>query len=221
MGFWANATAANSSAFGYLAVATQGGVVSFGHAAGDPTSTGGTYASARTARLIHVSAGTADTDAVNKGQLDAAIGGISSYTGFDITADGGASSQTIASGGSVASEADDANGNLTVIRSGNAIRYGFSATPTFNSLTVGGAGQNFTIVNATTINMGGNVVGGVAAGVANTDAVHVGQLNAVSGNAAAAQAAAAAAQTTAMVPSRLQVSHRPPPIPRRQRPTPR
>ena len=39
-------------------------------------------------------------------------------------------------------------------------------------------GAGFTIVNNTVVNMGGNVVGGVADGVAATDAVNKGQLDA-------------------------------------------
>jgi hypothetical protein len=86
-------------------------------------------------------------------------------------------------------------------RPGNTVTYGFSGTPTFSGLTVGGGGAGFTIVNNTVIDMGGNVVGGVADGVAATDAVNKGQLDAglaaASGSAAAAQAAAGVAQTTA------------------------
>ncbi|HYC94165.1 MAG TPA: hypothetical protein VEB39_00530 [Sphingomicrobium sp.] len=56
-----------------------------------------------------------------------------------------------------------------------------------NSLTSGSiittsllAQDSFVVSNGATVNMGGNIVSGVAAGVADTDAVNVGQLNAAS-----------------------------------------
>ena len=197
MGYQARVAAANSSAFGYQAVATESNVVSFGHAAGDLDGHGGTYTSALTARLIHVSDGIAATDAVNKGQLDVvgatadtalanaataqataddamtAIGGINSYSGWTLSANGDGG-EHIGSGESVDFAASDANGNLSVTRSGNTISYGFSSAPTFLGMTVGGSGGHFTIVNNTTVNMGDNVVSGVADDAEQTEAYAVG-----------------------------------------------
>ncbi len=177
-------------------MANVAGVVSFGHSASDLDVSGSAYGSDLNARLIHVADGIDATDAVNLGQLNSAISGISSYSGFSISANGGAA-QAVTGGSTVDFTATDPNGNLTVTRSGNTISYGFSNTPTFFGLTVGGGGAHFTIVNNTVVNMGNNVVGGVANGVAATDAVNKGQLDAVAGSAAAAQTSANAAQTTA------------------------
>lgn len=164
--------------------------------------------------------GIAATDGVNKGQLDVvgatadtalanaataqatadeamtAIGGINSYSGWTLSANGDGG-EHIGSGESVDFAASDANGNLSVTRSGNTISYGFSSAPTFLGMTVGGSGGHFTIVNNTTVNMGDNVVAGVADGVAASDAANVGQLNMVSGDAAAAQATADSALAAA------------------------
>lgn len=70
-----------SVAIGLNAVANDTRVVSFGHAAGDSIYLAGadrtiTFPSEDTRRLIHVAAGVNATDAVNKGQLDAAVGAV-------------------------------------------------------------------------------------------------------------------------------------------------
>ncbi len=210
------------SADANVLISRVGSNVSFGIApaptfAGMLTANGGfTVGAAQNVNLggnvIHgVANGAAGTDAVNVGQMNTAIGtavsGISSYSGWNLSAEGGVA-EAIGSGETVGFEVDNANGNLTVTRSGNTITYGFSSAPTFAGLTVGGAGANFTIVNNTIVNMGNNVVGGVANAVAATDAVNKGQLDSglatANGNAAAAQstantalANAATAQTTA------------------------
>ncbi|MDQ2703196.1 MAG: YadA-like family protein [Pseudomonadota bacterium] len=177
-----------STAIGYQAIADRDYAVSVGQAGAEH-------------QIIHLADGTADTDAVNLRQLNAAVLAAGSYTGWSLTADGGVSSEAIGDGETVAFEADDANGNLTVSRSGKTITYGFSATPTFDGLTVGGGGGSFTVINNTVVNLGGNVVGGVADGVAATDAVNRGQLDAAvlaaGGGAQAALDAANAAQGTA------------------------
>ena len=183
-----------STAIGYQAVADRDYAISVGQ-------TGAEH------QIIHLAAGTEDTDAVNLGQLNAAIAGVDGFGGFSISANGNVA-EVIGDGETVDFAANDPNGNLTVTRSGNTITYGFANAPTFAGLTVGGAGASFTIVNNTIVNMGNNVVGGVANGVAATDAVNKGQLDAglatANGNAAAAQTtansamtAAGAAQTTA------------------------
>lgn len=187
-GYQSRALNQGGTAIGYQAIADRDYAVSVGRADAEH-------------QIIHLADGTADTDAVNLRQLNAAILGVGSYTGWSLTADGGATSEVIGDGQTAAFEADDANGNLVASRSGNTISYGFSATPTFGGLTVGGGGAGFTIVNNTIVNMGGNVVGGVADGVAATDAVNKGQLDAaVLGAGASAQAAldvANSAQATA------------------------
>lgn len=190
------ANAERSMAIGFQTVANESDVVSFGHAAGDLDVFGNAYGSDYNARLIHVAAGVDDTDAVNLGQLNAALSGITGFTGWNLSAAGGAT-QLIGNGDTVDFAVNDPNGNLTVSRSGNTITYGLAGSPTFLGLTVGGGGAHFTIVNNTVVNMGGNVVGGVANGVAATDAVNVGQLNTVATAASNAQTSADNAQNTA------------------------
>ena len=164
----------------------------FGGVGGSFSILGGTSINMGGNVIGNIGAGVAGTDAVNLNQLNSAIGGISTYSGWNISA-GGGTAQLITSGDAVDFETDDANGNLTVSRSGNTITYGFnSLNPVF-----GGGGGSFTIVNNTTINMGGNVVGNLANGVAATDAATVGQVNTVAGSAAAAQTAADNAQASA------------------------
>lgn len=193
-GYQSQALEIGSTAIGFQAIADRAYAVSVGQSGAEH-------------QIIHLAAGTQDTDAVNLGQLNAAIAGIGGFGGFSISANGGVA-ETIGDGETVDFTATDPNGNLTVSRSGNTIRYGFAGAPTFAGLTVGGGGASFTIVNNTIVNMGNNVVGGVADGVASSDAVNKGQLDAglatVSNAAAAAQstadsalAAAGGAQTTA------------------------
>jgi hypothetical protein len=193
-GYGSSATHTGSTAIGFQAIADRDYAVAVGQAGGEH-------------QIIHLADGTQDTDAVNLRQLNAAIGGIGSYSGWNLSAGGGAG-EAIGDGETVDFEADDPNGNLTVTRSGNTITYGFNGAPTFTGLTVGGAGGSFTIVSNTFVDMGGNVVRGVADGVAADDAVNKGQLDAglaaANGDAAAAQAtahtalaAAGAAQATA------------------------
>lgn len=75
-GSWARAIGMQSTAIGYQAVAGIANVVSFGHSAGDQDGNGTTYLTDRNVRLLHVDAGIDATDAVNKGQLDAAIASV-------------------------------------------------------------------------------------------------------------------------------------------------
>ncbi len=186
-GFQSQALEIGSTAIGFRAIGDRAYAVSVGQAGGEH-------------QIIHLAAGTEDTDAVNVGQLNAAIAGVDGFGGFSISASGGVA-EAIGDGETVDFDANDPNGNLTVTRNGNAITYGFASAPTFAGLTVGGAGASFTIVNNTIVNMGNNVVGGVADGVASGDAVNKGQLDAglaaANGNAAAAQATADNAMTAA------------------------
>ena len=191
-GFESQALVDYSTALGYQAVANVAGVVSFGHSATDLNVSGVAYGSELNARLVHVAAGIDATDAVNLGQMNAALSGITGFSGWNLSAGGGAA-QLIGDGDTVDFTANDPNGNLTVSRSGNSITYGLNSL----NAVFGGGGGSFTIVNNTTINMGNNVVGGVANGVAATDAVNVGQLNTVATAASNAQTSADNAQNTA------------------------
>lgn len=193
-GYQSQALEIGSTAIGFQAIADRAYAVSVGQIGAEH-------------QIIHLAAGTADTDAVNLGQLNAALAGVGGFGGFSISANGDVA-EAIGDGETVDFRAVDPNGNLTVSRSGNTLSYGFAGAPTFAGLTVGGGGASFTIVNNTVVNLGGNVVGGVGNGVAATDAVNKGQLDAglaVANNAAAAAqstadsalAAAGAAQTTA------------------------
>ena len=62
-----------SVAIGYQSVAAEDYVVSFGHSEGDPIPDilGGSFVEEQNSRLIHVASGSANTDAVNVGQLKA------------------------------------------------------------------------------------------------------------------------------------------------------
>ncbi len=62
-----------STAIGYQAVSKESNTVSFGHSSGDSDVSGGTYDDDLNSRLVHVAAGTEDTDAVNVAQLNTAI----------------------------------------------------------------------------------------------------------------------------------------------------
>ena len=70
--------------------------------------------------------------------------------------------------------------NLRVKRDGANFTFATDNDVTFNKVTSGEVainnGGKFTVGSGATINMGGNVVGGVAKGVADTDAVNVAQL---------------------------------------------
>jgi hypothetical protein len=179
-GYQSQALEIGSTAIGFQAIADRAYAVSVGQSGAEH-------------QIIHLAAGTADTDAVNLGQLNAALAGVSGFGGFYISANGDVA-EAIGDGETVDFRAVDPNGNLTVSRSGNTLSYGFAGAPTFAGLTVGGAGASFTIVNNTVVNLGGNVVGGVGNGVSATDAVNKGQLDA---GLAVANNAAAAAQSTA------------------------
>ncbi|MBR4907424.1 MAG: hypothetical protein IKZ43_00165, partial [Acidaminococcaceae bacterium] len=67
-----SATAANSVAIGSGSQANEANVVSFGHSATDTDVDNNEYGTALNRRLVHVAAGSADTDAVNVAQLKVA-----------------------------------------------------------------------------------------------------------------------------------------------------
>ncbi|MCK3658835.1 hypothetical protein A4G18_08955 [Pasteurellaceae bacterium Pebbles2] len=73
--------------------------------------------------------------------------------------------------------------NMKITQEGSNFTFATKDDVVFDSvdtgdLTVGGAGKNLTVKPGTTVNMGGNVVKGVAPGVDGTDAVNVNQLKA-------------------------------------------
>ena len=101
--------------------------------------------------------------------------------GWNLKANGGTASN-IAPNGTV----DVVNGsNTKVTLTGNTLKVDVVDNPTFSGpvtanggLTVGG---NLTVAPGANVNMGNNVIHNVADGVADTDAVNVRQLNAISG----------------------------------------
>src|SRR3546814_13069550 len=78
LGHGSSTTGINSIALGSYSVAGSADVVSFGHAAGDLGASGTAYGSDLNRRLIHVADGIDTTDAVNTGQLAAALAGVTS-----------------------------------------------------------------------------------------------------------------------------------------------
>ncbi|MGE6411402.1 beta strand repeat-containing protein, partial [Psychrobacter sp. NPDC078729] len=133
-------------------------------------------------KVTNVANGTATTDAVNFGQLDAVR--TTANQGWNIRANGGPT-QTIAPGDTV----NFTNGNNVVIsRSGNAISIATSPNPNFTTvtttgnITVGGtlnANGGLTVASNKAVNMGGNKVTNVANGTIaenGKDAATTGQL---------------------------------------------
>lgn len=106
--------------------------------------------------ITNVAAGSAGTDAVNKSQLDTAIGG--TYKGWSVQANGDAATP-VASNGTVQFK----NGqNIAITRSGTDLTISTVSTPTFQGASM--AGQKVTNVAAGTVSS------------SSTDAVNGGQL---------------------------------------------
>ncbi|WP_242166302.1 YadA-like family protein, partial [Lysobacter sp. M15] len=151
--------------------------------ADSPVFGGTTINAGGTGIISGVTAGVADTDAVNVSQLNA-IGDIAN-AGWNIT-DGTTTGNiapdetlAVAAGDNATVVYDDATSTLTV---------GVVADPSFNSVTVGDTVINdgsisFTSggpsITNTGIDAGGTTITNVAAGVSGTDAVNVDQLTAV------------------------------------------
>ncbi|MGO1074221.1 beta strand repeat-containing protein, partial [Inquilinus sp. CA228] len=212
LGNASNATGAGSLAFGDAASAGNAGDVALGSGSvtGAAVGTAGTtiagtnYSFAGTAPTSTVSVGApgaertitnvaagrlsgTSTDAVNGSQLFATNQAVDSIAttanaGWNLSADGGTTSQNIAPGGTASFAAGS---NTTVSRTGSTITYGVVADPSFNSVTVGGTSittDGLTIaggpsITSTGINAGGRTITNVAPGVGGTDAVNVNQLN--------------------------------------------
>ncbi|WP_342235701.1 hypothetical protein, partial [Inquilinus sp. OTU3971] len=155
-----------------------------------PTSTVSVGAPGAERTITNVAAGrlsSTSTDAVNGSQLFATNQAVDSIAttanaGWNLSADGGATSQNIAPGGTASFAAGS---NTTVSRTGSTITYGVVADPSFNSVTVGGTSittDGLTItggpsITTAGINAGGKTITNVAPGVGGTDAVNVNQLN--------------------------------------------
>ncbi|MBW8725599.1 MAG: hypothetical protein JF625_10640, partial [Inquilinus limosus] len=214
LGNASSATGAGSLAFGDAATAGNAGDVALGSgsvtsaavgtagttiagtnysfAGTAPTSTVSVGAPGAERTITNVAAGriaATSTDAVNGSQLFATNQAVESVAtaanaGWNLSADGGATSQNIAPGGTATFAAGS---NTTVARTGSTITYGIVADPSFNSVTVGGTSittDGLTItggpsITTAGINAGGKTITNVAPGVGGTDAVNVNQLNAI------------------------------------------
>ena len=165
--------------------------------------TGGTL-HAVTGAIEEVTTTTTGNNAKNKGQVQAKSGDGDKVTTVSNVADMINKAKWFAkadnNGGEIAdnaktNDADDADGqamsagdkltlkagkNLRVKRDGANFTFATDNDVIFNKVTSGEVainnGGKFTVGSGATINMGGNVVGGVAKGVADTDAVNVAQL---------------------------------------------
>ncbi|WP_171815117.1 ESPR-type extended signal peptide-containing protein [Advenella kashmirensis] len=199
LGLGATTTVANGIALGAGSVAnTAGGIAPYAPvgasvpsiAAVNATTSSlgalsvGDPATGKLRQITGVAGGTQNTDAVNVSQLKAVESlATGAGAGWNLTANNGATTQNIAPGGS----ADFIGGtNTNVVQTGNQIKVNLNDSvnlagtlsvtglSTFN----GGAviGDSLTVNPATTVNMGGNRINNVAAGVADTDAVNVSQL---------------------------------------------
>jgi autotransporter adhesin len=144
-------------------------------------------------KLGNVADGTSPNDAVNRGQLDTV--GATANKGWNLSANGEASPQNMAPGGTV----DFIDGsNTTVSRSGNQIKVDVSKTPTFESVTAtsgtpGNPGASVTLgangltttgadgkagpsVTTAGIDAGGKPITNVGAGTNGTDAANMAQV---------------------------------------------
>ena len=103
---------------------------------------------------------------------------VTAGAGWNIQANGGAT--TTIGGASGQSGVNVVNGsNTNVTLTGNTLKVDVVNNPTFSGMVTANGG--LTVGAGTTVNMGNNVITNVADGVADTDAVNVRQLNAVSG----------------------------------------
>ena len=181
-----SATNEDSIAIGQGAVATGAGGVAIGSlSVADETLTVSVGRTGLERRIVNVADATGSNDAVNLGQLNAALAGVTvggnpflnvNSTGGPAVATG---DEAVALGGntSAAGENAVALGNGADASGANSVALGNGSTATqANVVSVGAAGSERRIVN-------------LAAGTADTDAVNLGQLNAVStvANDAAAQ----------------------------------
>jgi len=121
--------------------------------------------------VIYTGPVTNDNSIVNKTYVDNSISTITGTvnSGLNFSADSGAVVNRKL-GDTVAITGD---GNITTTTTENGVQIGLSNNLDFNNVTVN---QNLSVAEGATVNMGGNVIQNVGAGVADTDAVNVGQL---------------------------------------------
>ena len=213
LGAGAKANDANSVALGSGAttapvVGTASGMVNgtkYDFAGGQPVGTVSVGAPGAERTITNVAAGRLgpnSTDAVNGSQLNATnteLGKVAEVAnrGWNLSANGEATPQNIAPGGTV----DFVAGNNTnVTRTGNQVRVNVSPTPTFDSVSVGGAagspgatlganglttrgadGKAGPSVTTGGIDAGAKAITNVADGKNAGEAVNFGQLQAVAG----------------------------------------
>ncbi len=148
--------------------------------------------------ISNVAPGAAGTDAVNRNQLNAVS--TTANAGFNLTANGGATSVNIAPGAAV-DIASGSSGNLIVAQNTTNGNLTIDTKPDLTATTVSaGSGALMTVVNGTGVmvngganglvslgntglNNGGNTITGVAAGAvssSSTDAINGSQLAAIS-----------------------------------------
>jgi len=141
-------------------------------------------------KISNVAAGTADTDAVNLGQLKQ-VEQVASQ-GWNLSANG-ANASNVAPGDTV--DLANTDGNIKIAKSGNNVTFNLADSVSINnnlsvggnldvtgtSILAGGAviGNQLTVNPGTVVNMGGNRITNVAAGTADTDAVNLAQLKEV------------------------------------------
>ncbi|NYT75409.1 YadA-like family protein [Alcaligenaceae bacterium] len=135
-------------------------------------------------KITNVTAGVADTDAVNVSQLknqDTALTAkgldFSGNTGGDVHRDLGT---TLAIKGDATTAGTYSGANLKTVTdpANGAINIQMAEAPEFKAVTTNDltVNNNLSVKNGATINMGGNKITNVAAGTDKTDAVNVGQL---------------------------------------------
>ncbi|WP_414734327.1 beta strand repeat-containing protein, partial [Bordetella pseudohinzii] len=136
-------------------------------------------------KLSNIAAGSATTDAVNVGQLQAVSSVANS--GWNVTAQG-ANASNVAPGATVDFASADSNLAITKGATDNKLRFALSRNLNVDAVTLGttqlqASGLTLTggpSITTAGIDGGGLKLGNIAAGTATTDAVNVGQLQAVS-----------------------------------------
>ncbi|MBV7585246.1 hypothetical protein KW851_20620, partial [Pseudomonas sp. PDM33] len=154
-------------------VTALGGAAAFNSTTGAVT--GPSYALTN-ANSIGGSSGAATDVGTGFGKVDAALGVLNTTAnkGWNLSTDGGATSQNIAPGGTANFAAGT---NATVTRSGNTVTVGVVNNPTFSGMLTANGG--LTVGAGQTVSMGGNKVTNVADGnvaSGSKDAVDGGQL---------------------------------------------
>ena len=151
----------------------------------DKVSVGTVVIDKTTNKITGLAAGTSDSDAVNLGQLNTAIGGVSGNTVWTLQTNG-TNPATVLSGATVdIGVADPTDGNLIATKTGNNVAFALNQNLNLNSVTLGTTVINQTGITADKVSVGTvvidkttNKITGVAAGTNTTDAVNVGQLTA-------------------------------------------